>query len=178
MLEAAKARFESLGLEATSIRDVAKDAKVATGTVLLHFPDKKDLLHAAFYEELLDTWARAKALPPTKDLHADLCAIADAFFAYYAARPRLSRTLLKESLFADPPWQERFVGQIADVQARVVHLTEAAKRRGEFSLGLDAALLGAAFFSFYYFALLAWAQGGHPKPGQLFARLLGEHLKR
>ena len=31
--------------------------------------------------------------------------------------------------------------------------------------------------TFYYFALLAWVQGGHPAPLRLFERMLGEHLR-
>ena len=178
VLEAAKAQLEALGFERTSIRGVAKAAGVATGTVLLHFPDKKDLLHAAVFEDLERTWqgVKTKSPPAARSLRRELSLIVKAFFDYYASRPTLSRTLLKESLFADPPWSERFSAQVADVHGHVAALADAAKQRGELDPTVDVAVLGAAFFSFYYFALLVWIQGGHPAPLRLFERMLDQHL--
>ncbi len=184
LLEAARARLAEVGFEATNIRDIARMAGVSAGTVIVHFGDKKQLLHAAFFEDLAATWERAKKKKLTNGLLRDLSAIANTFFDYYAAKPALSRELLRESLFAEPPWKERFVGQVAEVQARIIELTEDARARGEITKfdhegvpPLDANLLGASFFSFYYFALLAWAQGGHPAPKMLFEKLLEQHLR-
>jgi AcrR family transcriptional regulator len=179
----ARAQLERVGYEATSIRSVAGEAGVAAGTVLLHFRDKLDLLHAALFDELTRTWAQARlAAQPAqrtraRPLEEDLTALARAFFDYYAARPALSRALLRESLFAAPPWSARFAAQVAEVHGHVVALAAAAEARGELGPGLDGPLLGAAFFSFYYFALLAWLQGGHPDPARLFRRLLAQHLR-
>ena len=177
VLEAARAQLESLGFEQTNIRGVARAAGVATGTVLLHFTDKRDLLHAAMFEDLERTWSTARAASG-KDvgLRRELAALAKAFFDYYARRPALSRTLLRESLFAEPPWSERFAAQVAEVQLHVVELAARAKARGELDERVDANVLGAAFFSFYYFALLAWLQGGFAEPQRLFVRMLDQHL--
>ena len=177
ILEAAKAQLEAVGFEQTNIRGIAKAAGVATGTVLLHFADKRDLLHAAVFEDLEQTWAAAKAARGRRrDLQEQLTTIVTAFFEYYARRPTLSRTLLRESLFAQPPWSQRFAAQVADVHRHVVVLAEEAKARGELDASLDSNLLGASFFSFYYFALLAWLQGGHEAPQRLFDRMLDQHL--
>ncbi len=177
VLEAAKAQLEAVGFEKTNIRGVAQAAGVATGTVLLHFADKRDLLHAAVFEDLERTWQGAKASsrrPQT--LRQELSSIVKAFFDYYGRRPALSRALLRESLFAEPPWSERFAAQVADVHRHVVVLAEEAKARGELDGDVDSSVLGASFFSFYYFALLAWLQGGHADPQRLFERMLDQHL--
>jgi AcrR family transcriptional regulator len=176
ILDAARAQLESVGFEATSIRGVAQAAGVAAGTVLLHFPDKRDLLHAALFDDLARTWAEAKARTGKRAFRKDLSAIVQALFDYYGRRPALSRTLLRESLFAEPPWSARFAQQVGDVGAHVVALAERAKERGELARGIDAELLSASFLSFYYFALLAWLQGGHPDPQRMFERLLDQHL--
>lgn len=176
ILDVARAELERSGFEATSIRGVAKAAGVAAGTVLLHFRDKQDLLHAALFDDLERTWAEAKASAKRKSLEDDLARLARTFFDYYAARPALFRTLLRESLFASPPWAERFAAQVAAVHAHVAALAIEAKARGEIDAAVDVALLGASFFSFYYFALLAWAQGGHPDPARLFRRMLAQHV--
>lgn len=178
ILEAAKAQLESVGFEATSIRGVAQAAGVATGTVLLHFEDKRDLLHAALFDDLARTWAETKAKTGKRALRKDLSSIVRALFDYYAKRPALSRTLLRESLFAEPPWNARFAAQVGDVGAHVIELTRQAKERGELAREVDVEVLSASFLSFYYFALLAWLQGGHPDPQRLFERMLEQHLGR
>lgn len=176
ILEVARAELERVGFDDTNIREVAKTAGVAAGTVLLHFHDKRDLLHAALFDDLDRTWTEARATAKNTSLERDLTVLADAFFAYYAARPALSRALLRESLFASPPWAERFTRQVAEVHVHVATLVAGARARGELLADVDPALTGAAFFSFYYFALLAWAQGGHDDPSRLFRRLLTRHL--
>lgn len=176
ILEVAKAQLESHGYEATNIRGVAKAAGVATGTVLLHFTDKRDLLHAALFDDLERTWRVARANLSQRTLEHGLTALARAFFGYYAARPALSRALLRESLFAEPPWNARFAAQVAAVHTEVAALAERAKTRGELAANADANVLGASFFSFYYFALLAWLQGGLPAPEGLFVAMLRPHL--
>jgi AcrR family transcriptional regulator len=177
ILDAARAELERAGYEATNIREVARAAGVSTGAVLQHFQDKADLLHAALFDALEETWQSARKRARRKSLEADLTALARSFFAYYAARPALSRALLRESLFAAPPWSERFAAQIGEVHAHVAELARGAAERGEIAPGVDLALFGAAYFSFYYFALLAWLQGGHPDPARLFRRLLTQHLR-
>jgi AcrR family transcriptional regulator len=178
VLDAARGQLEALGFERTSIRGVAKEAGVATGTVLLHFPDKRDLLHAALFDDLEHTWTVARDAKGKRTLRRELVRIAKAFFDYYAQRPVLSRALLRESLFAEPPWAARFAAQIADVHRHVASLADRSRERGEVDARTDGALLAAAFFSFYYFALLAWLQGGHGDPLGLFERLLAEHLRK
>jgi AcrR family transcriptional regulator len=176
ILEAARALLEASGYEAANIRAVASEAGVSTGAVLQHFQDKQDLLHAALFDDLEQRWKKLRGAKPAASLESSLVNIAKAFFDYYAQRPKLSRALLRESLFAEPPWSERFAAQVAEVHAHVASLCVAAQQRGEFPHA-DPRLFGAAFFSFYYFALLAWLQGGHPDPLGLFRNLLRSHLK-
>ena len=179
VLEVAKKHLEAQGYDGTSIRGVAQAAGVATGTVLLHFADKRDLLHAAVFEDLEATWhhARAKTVQGGRGFRGELSTIAKAFFDYYARRPALSRALLRESLFAEAPWNARFAAQVAEVHRHIASLAAAAKSRDELDPHIDVDLLGASFFAFYYFALLAWAQGGHPNPQRLFDRMLDQHLE-
>ncbi|WP_437595562.1 TetR/AcrR family transcriptional regulator [Sorangium sp. So ce590] len=176
ILETARDHFERHGFEPANVRAIAADAGVAAGTVLLHFADKRDLLHAALFDDLAATAAEAVRDDEPGTLEQRLHRLGAAFFAYYARRPTLSKTLLREALFADPPWQARFTEQVAAVHGRVVALFNAARARGEVADDADAALFGVAFFSFYYFALIAWVQGAHPSPVALLDRLVAQHL--
>lgn len=177
VLEVARAQLSRDGFDATSIRSVAAEAGVSPGTVLLHFQDKQDLLHAALFDDLARTWEVAKGAAKRQSLLADLRDIAAAFFDYYSRHPSLSRTLLKEALFAGPPWNERFAAQIAEVHGHVTALTAEARARGEISDEVDAPLLGVTFLSFYYFVLIAWVQGAQPDPLGMFHRMLTQHVK-
>lgn len=97
-------------------------------------------------------------------------------YGYYALRPKLSRVLLRESLFADEPWRQRFAVQVARVTAHVATLVEQAKEDGELDRATDAQLLSVAFCSFYYLALIAWVQEGIDDPLPLFKQLMTQHL--
>lgn len=177
ILQIARAHFERDGFEGASVRGIAAEAGVAAGTVLLHFADKRDLLHAALFDDLAALIASETAKQPTDPLEIALAGLARRFFGYYRARPALSKTLLREALLAESPWRERFTGQVARVHAYIAGLAAEAKRRGELSDAADPALLGVTFFSFYYFALIGWVQGALADPVPLFERLLADHLR-
>ncbi|NUP14434.1 MAG: TetR/AcrR family transcriptional regulator [Polyangiaceae bacterium] len=177
ILAVARAHFERDGFEAANIRAIAAEAGVAAGTVLLHYADKRDLMHATLFDELSLTIEQALALPAKGPLEERLCAIARTFFAYYEARPKLRRALLREALLAESPWKERFVAQVSRVHMHLATLAGEAKARGELAADVDPVMLGASFFAFYYFALIGWVQGALGEPAPLFERMLAEHLR-
>ncbi len=182
ILEVARLHFERHGFEPANIRAIAEEADVAAGTVLLHFTDKLGLLHAALHddlEELIESCLAAPARVAWRGrLLSRLTAIAKPFYAYYAARPTLSKILLRESLLAEPPWRERFTEQLTRVLARVVAIVEEAKANDEIDRSIDARLFAAAFSSFYYFALIGWVQGAVSDPLSLFKKLMAAHIGR
>ena len=176
ILDAARALFEERGFDGASIRAIARRADVAAGTVLLHFEDKADLLHSALFEDLDSAIEEALQTVPESTLADQLGHITRRMFAFYETRPKLSRVLLKESLFAAPPWAQRFSGQVAKVHARLAELAEQALARGEVAPDANLQRLGVAYFSFYYFALIAWVQGAHPDPVAMVDNLVRQHL--
>jgi AcrR family transcriptional regulator len=176
VLDAAREEFERVGFEAANIRAIAARAKVAPGTVIHHHGDKRELLHAALFEGLDDAIRRALGDLGPPPLASQLGALTKHVFRYYQKRPALSRTLLKESLFADEPWSGRFAAQVAMVHGSIARLGAESIARGELRKDVDPALLGATYFSFFYFALIAWVQGGHPQPVAFVERLLDQHL--
>ena len=182
VLEAARAEFEEAGFEAAGIRSIARAAGVSSGTVLHHFGSKRELLYAAFFDDLEDALERAVAAArgaAGEGLETRLHALASSIFADYGRRPRLSRILLRESILAQPPWDARFQGQVAALHGVVTELAAAAVERGELPQGSDLPLLGLAWISFYTFALLAWAQEARPiceDPAGVIARQMAQHL--
>ncbi len=176
VLEAARAEFERVGFEAANLRTIAARAGVSAGTVLHHYGDKKDLLHAALFDELDRALRHALARLGDGPLEVQLSRLTRAVFKSYQRRPTLSRTLLKESLFADAPWAQKFAGQTGEVHAAIARLVHDAATRGELGKGADGSLFALAWLSFFYFGLILWVQGGHERPVELVERLVTQHL--
>lgn len=177
VLEAARDEFEAVGFEVASVRSIAKRAGVSAGTVLHHFGEKKELLYAALFDGLEATLDRAlEKTGRAASLERDASALGAAVFSYYQRRPTLSRTLLKESLFAEGPWASRFVGQVQRVHVALTTLVRDASGRGELAASVNADAVAAAWLSFFYFALIGWVQGAHPTPVALVEQLFAQHL--
>lgn len=177
ILRAARSEFERVGFEAASIRSIAARAGVSPATVLHHTGDKRELLHAALYTDLERTLASAFVELHVDGLEDELAEVADRVFAYYHQRPQLSRVLLKESLFAEGPWSQRFVEQVSGVHSRIAEHVQRAIARGELRRGTDATLVATAWFSFFYFALIGWVQASVPDPVDLVNHLFHQHIE-
>lgn len=177
LLEAARTEFERHGFDGTNVRAIAAQAGVSAATVIHHFGEKRELLYATLYEDLEATLDGALArLTPKTPLRRGASALGRDVFAMYRARPGLSRTLLKESLFAEGPWAQRFVAQTARVEAALSTLVSAALERGELTDAANPRLVSTAWLSFFYFALLGWAQGAVKAPEPLVDQLFEQHL--
>ncbi len=107
-------------------------------------------------------------------LQAALHEVAARVFEYYRRRPKLSRVLLKESLFAEGPWSQRFVNQVSGVHQRIVEL---AQRAPELKRGVAPMMIATAWFSFFYFSLIGWVQGSVSDPIALVDQLFQQHLE-
>lgn len=149
ILEVTRAHLERDGFQAANISAIAQEAGVAPGTMLLHFTDKLGLLHAALHDDLAEVIERSLGTRSRGSLLRRRSAVVRPFYAYYAARPSLSQTLLRESLLADSPWRERFSAQLIRVNAHVVSMVKEAKDSGELTPTTRADLFATAFFSFY-----------------------------
>lgn len=176
LLTAAREVFETQGFAGANLRLIAEQAGIAPGTIFVHFQDKRDLLHAALFEDLASTLALALAQEPGPSLETWLARLTDHLLNYYESRPALSRILLQESLLADPPWAERFAAQIGEAHQAIVRRAELARQKGELRPDADLALFAAAYLAFYMFGLIAWAQRTHPDPRRLIQRMTAQHL--
>ena len=181
ILAAARLAFEADGFDGANIRDIAARAGVAAGTVIHHFGDKRELLHAALHDDLqrvLDgaLLVLADDRDAGVDVGASLSRLASAVCGHYASRPSLSRAALRESLFADAPWAERFAAQTSATHRAVVDVIDAARARGAVAATVDPTLAAAAWLSFFYFGLIGWTQGQLASPESFIDALTRQHL--
>ena len=177
VLAAARDEFEAVGFEAANVRSIARRANVSAGTVLHHFGDKRELLHAALFDDLEVTLDRALARIGTKPLVKEASALGSAVFGYYQKRPALSRTLLKESLFAEGTWARAFVAQAQRVHQAVAQLARREVELGRLEASVSPDVVAAAWLSFFYFALIGWVQGATPTPLAFTETLFAQHLE-
>jgi AcrR family transcriptional regulator len=176
ILAAAREEFERVGFEGANLRAIAATAGVSAASVVHHFGDKRELLYAALDEGLSAAIADAIETAPVGRAAGRMSALTRTVMGFYEERPALSRALLKESLFADGVWRERFNAQTAGVHACVAAWLDDARMSGEVADTFDPMLGAAAYLSFFYFGLLGWAQGAIAAPAVFVDRLVAQHL--
>ena len=180
ILEAARGSFERLGFEATTMRDIAREADVAVGTLFNYFQSKHALLFEALFEDLEQVKRQClEELPPQgADVVALFEHVAMTFLAYYARRPALSRALLKESLLATGEVQARFQGQVEEVARALILRLEIMRQRQELDPACSPEHAVLAFISHYYFILLMGLRAPEPALGRQRAliRALAQQL--
>lgn len=149
IFSAARDRFEKDGFEATTIRSVAADAKVAVGTVLLHTTSKQDLLQTVWREEMMPVVQEAVADSQNRQGVDGLLALFSPLLRAYSRKPALARVVVQQLPWLDGVASEihrrdleLFLAAIADVLSR-----STAGRKGREDLQLYAELLFAAYYS-------------------------------
>jgi AcrR family transcriptional regulator len=155
LLAAAREAFAARGFDAATIRDIARRAGVATGTVFVHFPDKQALLAEVLHETLQTALEAGWRTLPAAPLTDQLLHLADRLYRQYAAQPELARVLVKESLFmtGEP-------GRRLDVhRSAFFERVESLLRPGAKPGGPSPGELARVFFALYLSTLIAGLRG-------------------
>ena len=156
ILESTRVLFNNRGYDKTSTRAIAQAAGVGVGTVFSHFPDKPSLLIAALLDDLTTTQTAAlKDYPQNAPICEKFLHFARYFYMYYAKRPDLSRTLLKEMWFVGGEWGRELVSQANQFLLLIESMLDVAVKRGELRAQTDTRLCARAFFSHYLNVLFA-----------------------
>jgi AcrR family transcriptional regulator len=160
ILAAARAQFVARGYEATTIRDVARAAGVAVGSVHAHFKDKEALLLSCFFFGISAALRRIWAdLDPAAPLLDQLTRCGEVLYEAYAAQPALSRVMLKATLFIDrsaaaaedPLWP--FLEGLAELFRRAYERGELRASPG------DGRVAARGFFAVYLMTLIGGLSG-------------------
>jgi AcrR family transcriptional regulator len=98
---AALALFKERGFDATTTREVAERAGIATGTLFLYVKSKDELLDFVFAGEVAAVVeARAASLPRRGDLVTRLMHLFDGLLEFYARDVELARLLVRHAMLA------------------------------------------------------------------------------
>jgi len=154
---AARALFTKNGFENTTLREIARKAGVALGTLSLYADDKRDLVLLIFSEEIAALIERAAKVPRKDQSLADqLTAFFGEFYKEYARQPTLYRTLLRENLFYGKSTHSAgFKENVSRIVGCIESLVIAQQKAGRIPAGIDPTLVGRHFF-FVFFAAVRW----------------------
>lgn len=162
ILAAARALFLEKGVEATTIRAVAKRAGVAPGTIFLYAPSKERLLVQVFQDALDGAAKRALRKPLKADPADDLAGVFEPLLAHVGADTTLSRALIRELLFYEgtegamrSAYALGFLGGVAE---RIARHQEAGTVRAD----LDPQLAAMALFGTHLATTIGLVTGQLP----------------
>lgn len=162
ILQAAKEVFAEHGYHGTSIKDIARRAGVATGTIYLYLRNKEALfatLIDELYEMVLqEITAKRKEVTGTR---AKLCASMVAALEVIERHRELAKVVLIQTPAAIPS-----VGQqLADLLERLMDLVqvdiEEALATGEIP-PQDSRIAATAFVGTFYQTVASWLRKGYP----------------
>lgn len=162
--EAARDLFLLQGYEATTTRQVAERAGVATGTLFLYARDKPELVFLIFRDEVGRVIEEAFAALPEGGLVDQATTVFAAFFSHYARRPELSRLFVKELIFLGEEKMQEHASLTLGFLMRICGLVEGAQGRGEVRGDVAPGAVANNFFALYLYHLMMWLALGAQEP--------------
>lgn len=169
------------GIHNTTVREISKVAKVATGTVLSHYSSKNDLFYNIFYEDINGFAEKAlKSVKRFKTLETKLIHICNSFLQSYASEPRLYTDFLEISMYARGSWGERFTKQVEEFGVEVAKIYIEAVKNKEIKEDVDIQAAVGTFFSFYFMGIMTQIKMNFSDPDtslRQFTALIRLHLK-
>jgi TetR/AcrR family transcriptional regulator, cholesterol catabolism regulator len=153
VMEAARSLFAEIGYQASTIREIAKRAGVAPGSVFTTFESKADLLlELSFlhYDDLLAE-LRAIASDDASSVTEKLGAIGAAAYRFHFDNLRLHADQIGASWTWDVAADRRHAEKLAPLERILVGVLSDGQSRGELRRDLDLDLAGAVIFA-------AWLQ--------------------
>ena len=157
---AAEQLFLKRGYDATTTREVAQRARVASGTVFLYAHDKRDLLFLVMHERLRSTVDEAFAtLPRRAGLVDGWMHLFSAIYAMYGRLEPLAAPFVRELPGATGAHAAVVNGLTRAVLERLAVQVQEAQQRGEVRADVEPLTAAHAAFGLYFTALFGWLNG-------------------
>lgn len=155
--DAAWELFSTRGYDATTTKEIAARAGVASGTLFLYARDKADLLFLVLHDRLsaaVDEGMRT--IPIDAPLLEQLLHLFAGFFRVYEQSEEVARAFIKELPGADGPNAQLQNQLTFALITHIAGLVSRAQAKGEIAPDVPPVLLAQNAFALYFFALLAW----------------------
>lgn len=163
--EAARELFRDQGYDRTTLRQIAKKARVSAATIVYYFGEKRDLLELLFNEEhRLVSEQAALELSEDKEFLDQSIDGFRHYYRYFGAHPQYARAIMTGSTFYDPSVPDPSpAGQsIARSIARIKRTVEIARKRGEIALDESDDALALLIFEIYHNQCRYWLSAAKP----------------
>lgn len=163
--EAARAVFTEFGYQRASMREIALRAGVATGTLFLYAPDKRNLLLWIVNDDLArvtaTTFGDVKAGRVPGDLLEQLVYVFQARYEYGSTHPDLSLHALQEIVIRPnvngiPVSYGEHDRQVFVMREQVTDLVREHQRQGRISASEDAGAIARLMLAIYHAAIRNW----------------------
>ncbi len=155
ILKTARKRFAAKGMEACTIRDIAKAAGVSPATVIVHFRSKTALLEEALRSDIEKALSGLLvSMPLEADLRERLLHLATGFLRFYDKDRDLYRGLLRSTIFEPAAETPGMTAQGELYLRSLAQMIEAEKEPGVIRPEVDTSIAAGALFSLYLGALV------------------------
>lgn len=165
IFQAARRQFAQVGYDATTLRDVAKEARVALGTLNFYAESKRELVLLVFNSTMPDVFDHCRESGVYRGSLSD--ALAGYFrpaYAAYAKEPGLYRILLRENVFHINSPHAREFHRLRDKTIDDIRgLLEQARKNGEIRPYIDIDLTARTIFFLLFAAVRMWICTDRPE---------------
>lgn len=151
--------FRDQGFEATTTKQIAERAGVASGTLFLYARDKGDLLFLVLNERLGEAVDEGMRTLPDAPLLEQLVHLFGRFFAVYQQGPSVARAFIRELPGADGPNAQKVNQLTMALLHHIAGLVQRAQASGKLDADVPPLLLAQNTFALYFMALLSWLSG-------------------
>jgi AcrR family transcriptional regulator len=157
----AKSVFGSLGFEKATIRDIAAEAGVGLGTVMLYAQDKRDLVLLMYNDEI--ALARAeKTIDERLTTAENLFRFLGIFYRDYRRNILLARTYLQMSFYPDGMNTDRLYEHRKKKLAIIAGLIARGQNRNEVRFDLPAQDIAEQIVLLHRASVRAWIAADAP----------------
>jgi AcrR family transcriptional regulator len=158
IISAARDNFATHGFKKTTMRNVATEAGVGTGTLFLYAKSKGDLLAKVFMADIATALEKAFAELQQGTIIDRLMLTFNVVIEHHRAFPNLGRAFLQELGFVNAPnrteshkFEMMWVSNIADVILQ-------ARKRGEIIDDVDCSLVAQIAMDVFLAEMYRWSQ--------------------
>jgi AcrR family transcriptional regulator len=169
---AARELFLAKGFDNATMREIAKHANVALGTLFTYASDKRDLLFLIYNEEQEGLARAAFGVRRKGHFLTQLVAGFGVLYRFVAKQPEFMRFVLRELTFYSVGREAlRLYSGREELISGIERIVSAAKKNGEIKSREPDRMIAQLLFSIYQAEVRLWLSGRRPNPTEGLHRL-------
>ena len=172
IIAAARRIFAEKGFESATVQEIAREARVATGTLFLYADTKRDIAFLAVLADYEAAMAEALAVPDDLPVLEQVMGCFLPYLRFDHAQPEIAKVMLSELLFFTlGKHAQRHGGRVSALKQELERRFGAALARGEILPGGDVADMAELAYVIFQGETRAWLRDGAKDLAEGTARL-------